>query len=280
MLERFYKWALDLDHPEGVATSLEGKVFAGGEAGQLYHVSSEGNAEEVANTGGFVLGLALDADDRVYICDAGNKALMRWDPRTDELVTLCVNVNERSLVAPNYPAFGPDGALYFTDSGTARENDGVIYMLTEHGQVRVCTEESAWYPNGCAVAPAGDYLYVVESYFPAVVRYTIGRDGRIGSREIVAQLPGTLPDGLCFGQSGNLYVSCYRPDRIYAVTPDQRVIQIADDPIGSVLNTPTNLTFAGPDRDRIVVASLGGRHLALGDIGDVGAGPFHPKVAY
>ncbi len=52
-----------LDHPEAVAVHPDGSVWAGGEAGQIYRLAPDGSvAEEVANTGGFVLGIAFNPD--------------------------------------------------------------------------------------------------------------------------------------------------------------------------------------------------------------------------
>lgn len=280
MLETFVVWAEGLDHPEGVAVSSTGAVVAGGEAGQIYAVSSEGEASEVANTGGCILGLALDGEDRIYACDVGNRMIVRWDPAMDELRTLCSEVEGRALIAPNYPAFGPDGTLYVTDSGRRRDENGMIYALDPSGEERVFTTESRCFPNGCALSPDGMFLYVVESFFPAVVRFGILPDRSAGPREIVAQLPNTVPDGICFGESGNLYISCYRPDRIYTISPERRVAVLTEDPIGSVLNVPTNLAFAGSLRDRLVVASLGGRRLSIANVNDTGAKLFYPKVSY
>lgn len=54
--------AQGLDHPEGVATGPDGMIYAGGEAGQVYRIDPDsGQVDEVANTGGFVLGLCHDA---------------------------------------------------------------------------------------------------------------------------------------------------------------------------------------------------------------------------
>ena len=52
-----------LDHPECIAVHPDGSVWAGGEAGQVYRVSADGNEiKEVVNTGGFNLGLAFSPD--------------------------------------------------------------------------------------------------------------------------------------------------------------------------------------------------------------------------
>ena len=70
-----------LDHAEGIACGPDGGVFAGGEAGQVYRIDIE-RAEftEIANTGGFVLGMALDAAGNVYACDHVNQCVQKITP--------------------------------------------------------------------------------------------------------------------------------------------------------------------------------------------------------
>ena len=53
-------FASDLDHPEGLAVASDGSIWAGGEAGQIYIVASDGQVTEHARTGGFSGGLAFD----------------------------------------------------------------------------------------------------------------------------------------------------------------------------------------------------------------------------
>lgn len=63
----FHPFVEGLDHAEGVAWGPDGYLYAGGEAGQLYRIRlDDGAFEEVANTGGFLLGLCLDAAANVY----------------------------------------------------------------------------------------------------------------------------------------------------------------------------------------------------------------------
>ena len=70
-----------LDHAEGIAWGLDGYVYAGGEAGQIYRIGLDGNSlTEIANTGGFVLGLALDASNNIYACDIYNKCVQKITP--------------------------------------------------------------------------------------------------------------------------------------------------------------------------------------------------------
>src|SRR4051795_10910728 len=52
-----------LDHPECLAVHPDGSIWAGGEAGQIYRVSADGSrVDDVASTGGFILGIAFSPD--------------------------------------------------------------------------------------------------------------------------------------------------------------------------------------------------------------------------
>lgn len=66
-----------LDHPEGVACGPSGEICAGGEAGQLYAISLDGAVRQIASTGGFVLGLCLDAARNISACDNGRHEVVR-----------------------------------------------------------------------------------------------------------------------------------------------------------------------------------------------------------
>src|SRR5437764_41890 len=70
-----------LDHPECVAVHPDGSVWAGGEAGQIYRISSNGKRmEQVADTGGFVLGIAFTPDASwMAICDLKQKCVFALD---------------------------------------------------------------------------------------------------------------------------------------------------------------------------------------------------------
>jgi sugar lactone lactonase YvrE len=96
-----YVIASGLDHPEGVATGPDGTLWAGGEAGQVYRIDSEaGTATEIANTGGFVLGIAHDAAGRLYLCDAGRQAILRVDPRSGDVGIWCDSAGGAPLGRP------------------------------------------------------------------------------------------------------------------------------------------------------------------------------------
>jgi gluconolactonase len=276
MLSRFKVLTEELDHPEGVAWGVDGRIYAGGEAGQIYAVTLEGEVEEVANTGGSILGLALDAQGFIYACDEGRSEVIRVDPEKGQLEILSSGTASDPMKTPNYAAFDQAGHLYVTDSGNWQQDNGLIFRISPQGETTVWARDLRRFPNGCCLSLDHSALYVVESCAPGVSRIPILADGTAGKPESVLHLPGTVPDGVALDASGTLYVACYRPDRIYTVSPGGEAEILADDPTGVVLNTPTNVAFVGPDLGLMAVANVGEWHLLLGDIGTKGAPLVYP----
>ena len=263
-----------LDHPEGVAYDPDAHVvWAGGEAGQLYRVDVDAASfEEVARAPGFVLGLAVDGLGRLAICASADGSLCVYD---DEGVRRVLSeVDGEPLVQPNYPAFGPDGTLYLSTSGTWARDDGRLIRLAPDGAAETLTRERPCFTNGLAVSPDGRWLYVVESHDPRLSRI----DLETGEAETLRRFDGAVLDGLAITADGGLLVSCYRPDRIYHLDRDGHAEVVADDPQGTILSAPTNVCFVGRQLDRVVSANLGRWHLTLLDLGIRGAAPHRPEA--
>jgi gluconolactonase len=265
-----------LDHPEGVCWDpVAGTLYAGGEAGQIYAGGLDGEFTQVATVPGLVLGVAVDGAGRVIACASSDGSLcVVEDGASRRLLT---EVDGRPLVLPNYAAFGPDGTLWLSDSGTWKADDGRLVALLPDGSATTVTDRLPRFTNGLAVSSDGRWLYVVESLGPGVSRLDIGAPG--SPPEDVVRLPGTVPDGLAVLADGSLLISCYRPDQILHLALDGTLSVVAADPEGTLLAAPTNVCLAGPALDRLVAANLNRWHLTLLDAGLVGA-PLHRPVRW
>jgi gluconolactonase len=261
----------DLDHPEGVCWDpVAERLYAGGEAGQIYAGALDGDFTQVATVPGLVLGVAVDGVGRIVACASSDGSLCLVEDGTSR--RLLTEVDGRPLVLPNYSAFGPDGTLWLSDSGTWKSDDGRLVALLPDGSAHTVTDRLPRFTNGLAVSTDGGTLYVVESLGPGVSAVDL-TDPAAPPVEVV-RLPATVPDGLAVLADGSLLISCYRPDQILHLALDGTLTVVAEDPEGTLLAAPTNICLAGAGLDRLVAANLNRWHLTLLDAGFVGA-PLH-----
>ena len=69
-----------LQHPEGVALDNEGFVYCGTENGEIMKIEKDKSKMEcLANSGGFILGIAIDENKNVFACEMKEAALFKYD---------------------------------------------------------------------------------------------------------------------------------------------------------------------------------------------------------
>ena len=183
---------------------------------------------------------------------------------------------------PNDIAVGPDGAVYFTDSGVSALDvipdrtpvdysrcDGRLYRYDPRDRTLSLLDEGLAFANGLAFGRSGE-LYITESGPGLVHRYTVGADGSLSTRQTIASVidpdgpkpPVVGPDGLAVGRDGRLYVAVYGQGEIVVLDADGSLLGRI--PTGGAL--PTNCAF-GPDGRLYVTECEQGALIAL----DVGA---------
>ncbi|MCE2489990.1 MAG: SMP-30/gluconolactonase/LRE family protein [Anaerolineae bacterium] len=269
----------DMDHPEGVAVAPNGLVHAGGEAGQIYRIDLEaGSCEVIADTGGFITGLAHDAAGNIYACDVGNQAVMRISPDGVIDVYSKGNADQRMRV-PNYPAFDSAGNLYVSDSGAWAQRDGFVWRIRPGGQAEIWDRQARGFTNGLCLTPDGQALIVVESSAPCIARIPIEADGSAGRRELLLDLPRSVPDGVAFDCEGRLYISVYTPSIIYRLERDGSLTTLYEEWERFLLDSATNVAFAGPELKTLLIANLDGRKLLRASLQVPGHPLNYPQLA-
>ena len=246
-----------LQHPEGVAVGPDGAVWCGSENGQILRIAPDGSAiEEVASTGGFVLGLAFDGDRHLFACDLRHAAVFRLELATGRLERF----TPPGIIIPNYPVVDrARGCLYVSDSHHfADPGPGVWRYDLGSGQGGLWYDRPMTFANGMALEPGGGALLVAETFARRVSRIAIGDDGTADECRVVSDdLPG-LPDGLAFDGRGDLFVACYEPSRILRLDRSGRVEVYVEDPTAHTLCHPTNIAFDGK---WLYAANLGRWHI-------------------
>lgn len=180
-------------------------------------------------------GLTFDLEDRLVMCDHGNRRVVRLNERNFTKVVLAQQYGGRRLNSPNDLVFRRDGTLYFTDPSfgldgidgdPAREQPcNGVYRLSPDGVLRRILEDLS-IPNGLAFSPDEKLLYVAncDAAAPHWMAYPVEHDGSLGSGRVFfdasalvnAGRPG-LPDGLKVDEHGNLF--CAGPGGVLVLTP-------------------------------------------------------------
>ncbi len=207
--------------PEDVAVEHDGAVVTGTADGRLLRLHPDsGHTEVIAETGGRPLGIEVDGEGGLIVCDA-RRGLLRVDPTGARLETLATDAAGESLLVCNNAAVAGDGAIYFTDSSARFPLDHWKADLMEHsgtgrllrrspsGETSVLLEELQ-FANGVALSGDGAFVAVAETG-----GYRIRRVWLSGSRAgqddvLIDNLPG-LPDNLSTGTDGRIWVALPAP---------------------------------------------------------------------
>jgi sugar lactone lactonase YvrE len=205
-----------------------------------------------------------EAATALYVCDLRHAAVFRLDTTTGTIERFADGGPAGRFAIPNFPAFGPDGALYVSDSHAFGVPGPGVWRVDDGGRGELWYDREIVFANGLAWTADGAALYVAETFANRVFRVPVRDDGSAGEREEVAHVPGSLPDGLAFDVDGNLYVGCYEPSHVLRITPDGTVSVLWHDVTAHMLAHPTNVAFRG---STMVTANLGRWHLTRLEVG-------------
>lgn len=211
-----------LDFPEGPAFDAAGDLWCVEmRAGRLARRRPDGRLERF-EVGGAPNGIAIDAVNGVWFCDADQGAIRRLDPGSGACTTVVNAIDGRPLDRPNDLAFDAVGNLLFTCPGNSRtEPTGYVGVLTPPGDSAVIAD-GLYFPNGLAFAPDGD-LIVAETRRQRLWRGRWDPAERTWrSPSIFCQTLGAPigPDGLAVDQYGRVYAAIYGAGLVQVFEPN------------------------------------------------------------
>ncbi len=196
-------------------------------------------------------GNMFDVQGRLYTCESRSRRVTRTDKR-GRIEVLADKFEGKRFNAPNDIVVRRDGHVYFTDpafgeSEGARELDFFgVFHITPKGQIELVAKPQGR-PNGVALSPDGQILYVANSDEKNVRAYDVDRQGKATNERIVVSGIAGTPDGMRVDANGNLYVTA---KAVFVYSPQGK--QIAEIPIGE---TPANCAFGDADLQSLYVTA-------------------------
>jgi gluconolactonase len=176
-------------------------------------------------------GMTLDREGRLLVCEHGNRRVTRTE-QDGSVTVIASHFEGKRLNSPNDIVVSSSGDIYFTDPPyglDGREEDPAkelpnagVYRLSPSGELRLLTAV-LMRPNGIALSPAEDVLYVGNSEKSRKVwmRFQLKADGSLGEGTVLYDATsheGTgSPDGFKLSPSGTLF--CTGPGGVLILSP-------------------------------------------------------------
>ena len=260
-----------LSRPEGPVVMPDGSwlvVEMGPDRGCVTQISRDGKTKRVVAKTGRPNGLAVDRNGVIWAAESINPPSLLRMTLDGQFEVFLKECDGQPFLFPNDLAFGPDGALYMTDSGypyaewakhraeyKTIKTDGRLYRIDTKTRQIAKLDSGFLFTNGIAFGP-DKACYVNESITGNVHRYKWAGGRVSGVRELFANVVDSKgpdvykgPDGMKFGADGNLYVTVFGQGDVTILNPKGAVVKRI--PLEG--KSPTNVAFGLPGDRRIYV---------------------------
>jgi gluconolactonase len=268
---------------EGPAFDSTGNLFFSDIIGnRIYRQAPDGALSIYRADSGRTNGNTFDAHGRLISCEGaefgpgGRRRIVRTDLNTDRVEVLTDRFAGKRYNSPNDLVVDVKGRIWFTDPfygddrSTLEMDVEALYRIDADGTVvRVLSQPQIERPNGLAMTPNAQTLYVIDSHSRPggnrkVWSFAVDDEGQLNDQRLVFDFGrGRGGDGIRLDEEGNLWVAAGIslprhagenadvPPGIYVITSTGKLlgrIPITED-------ICTNLAFGGSDRKTLFVTA-------------------------
>ena len=262
----------DLGEPEAPVLLSDGRwavVEMSPENGCVSVISLDGLAKNIVARTGRPNGMVIDSHGSLWVAESMNPPSLKKVEFNGSAEVILTGGDGVDFLFPNDVAFGPDGALYMTDSGVSRpvfqearekghsypEIDGKVFRIDLTNRNATILDDGLPFANGLAFG-LDNALYVTATITGLVYRYEWNGNGTLGPREVFTDLVDrnrqsafTGGDGLAVGSNGFLYCAVVGQGDVTVVDTDGLIVNRII--VGG--EQPTNVAFGPRDSGDLYV---------------------------
>jgi gluconolactonase len=239
----------DLQSPYGLAFDADDVLFVSEAGANRVTRIEDGRADPFAQTGPRPLGIAFDDSGDLFVAESGRHHLILISP--DEAVEVYAHsCKGRRFARPHQLCFAPTGDVLFSDAGHGDQtDDGCVYRADLDGEVSEIVSGLSS-PAGMVLSEDAEVLFVSERGQNRIVSLEIDDDGQLQNQQVFVQFDDSAgAEALLFDAQGQLYAS--RPGHgITVVDPEGKVAETITLPGDQV----AGMTFGGIEFDQLFVA--------------------------
>jgi len=245
-----------LPQPDG------GLLFGDNQSSQIVRIAPDGSVSAWFENSGGANALTRMPNGDIVATLVGDKAIAVMTPGSPPR-PLVRGYNGTPFNRPNDLVASRRGDIYFTDTAapgvTTATLPAAVYQISEQSVLTRITTDIA-IPNGVALSPDDDTLYVANTAGDHIIAFDLDRKGRAGKHRDFAQLAMPASQNGAPASSGADGIAVDAEGRLFVATAlGVQVFSSRGKPLGTIElpKAPQNLTFAGPGRTSLYVVGRG-----------------------
>ncbi len=197
-------------------------------------------------------GLYVEADGSVLVCELTGKRFARLKTNGDYEI-IAETFRGEPLTGANDVYVDTEGGIYFSDSypgsNIRHPPEFCVYYIAPGSSALKRIVDDHYKTKGIHVSADGEWIYIADYGGRKVYRYQLLAPGKLGKKELFID---TRCGGLAVDEKGNVYISTVGDHKGILVYNSEGAF------LGRIRypENTTNATFAGPNRDKLIVTTF------------------------